>query len=786
MLDEYDDNNMKDTTYRVYLDKYGYLIGIEIIENADNYVFLTGIDTSAYNLGNKRAEANVIFTDGTSATVTIDLEDSKACKQEGGYNPGDKTDSDEPFEPFTQASLWNTWCTYAVDSNNVYTLTEVANTNAQLKHNDGGNAWENGSKRTVDKVGQGHTTSIPFTIDTKRTGLDGINTPGYQTVYGNDDSVYIVASLKRIDDAKGLTRGVPTDGTTGTKAVIINGVDSVTTGVRNVDMKTYTITDIATIDSKAYEINTTAPLVANSPDNTSYGAYTLFNDKGFIIATVVVGEDNGTTSNYAYIYGDWNTDKGGIIKESYDSATKQYTWEAQAIVNGEDVVLTEVTTSLSKLKSVLPNHWYEIKYKADGSVKDVTPIVADDNATVKPPHGDVNGSLANNKDYVFCTDPDHFAGRAVSDPTISATNAYPKFVGRIDMVKNANIDNNGKLVLFTNLTGNTGGYVLKAVGNTLQVNTDTRNPGRDEGFSVAATAKIWLFQDVYATINGWKRMDSKQYCGEGQTGLTTAINYLKFKEKYEITNNKWGFVLFVVTEGEEVTNHFKLVKFDAATGKWVAAYVVGGQVQWKNTYVFTDKTSTQYTVNYNFTAPDLVLVDVKGAVVIKDKDSFDKAVSLGYSRVLAGGTTYAAWGEDDGHAAIAGKTKVNISTNPTLPWLHIMCVAGEDDAIGGFKVEIKANGTTVATKGGASGQLKDVWSFEDATSTHTAHYAMTPDSSDNTQFVTAQAAGTTVTYTIVITPVFVAAADPLELVFADYAAQTFTVEYTAPAAAPVE
>ena len=36
--------NLKDTTYNIYLDTYGNLIGLEEVDAVDNYVFMTGAD----------------------------------------------------------------------------------------------------------------------------------------------------------------------------------------------------------------------------------------------------------------------------------------------------------------------------------------------------------------------------------------------------------------------------------------------------------------------------------------------------------------------------------------------------------------------------------------------------------------------------------------------------------------------------------------------------------------------------------------------------------------------
>ena len=91
-LDEYtgeDGNavvNLKDTTYNVYLDQYGYAIGVEEIDPADNYLFITGIDLNGSNLGNRTAEANAIFLDGTMDTIEINMTRSTLDTDGGNVN----------------------------------------------------------------------------------------------------------------------------------------------------------------------------------------------------------------------------------------------------------------------------------------------------------------------------------------------------------------------------------------------------------------------------------------------------------------------------------------------------------------------------------------------------------------------------------------------------------------------------------------------------------------------------------------------------------------------------
>lgn len=97
----------------------------------------------------------------------------------------------------------------------------------------------------------------------------------------------------------------------------------------------------------------------------SNGVYTLFDDDGYVIAAVVVGEDAGTTTNLVYAH------TGNLESESYDKTTEEYTWVRKVISDGKEIEITEVGDSLSELKSMSQYNWYEVKYLADGTVKSV-------------------------------------------------------------------------------------------------------------------------------------------------------------------------------------------------------------------------------------------------------------------------------------------------------------------------------------------------------------------------------------------------------------------------------
>ena len=60
-------------TYNVYLDQYGYVIGVELYEGTLNYVFITGYDLNSSNISVKTADAAGIFLDGNMQKITVDV-----------------------------------------------------------------------------------------------------------------------------------------------------------------------------------------------------------------------------------------------------------------------------------------------------------------------------------------------------------------------------------------------------------------------------------------------------------------------------------------------------------------------------------------------------------------------------------------------------------------------------------------------------------------------------------------------------------------------------------------
>ena len=315
--------NLKDTTYNVYLDTYGNLIGLEEVDAVDNYVFITGADTNNSNLATKTTDANALFLDGTSKVIEVS-----------------KTKGDG-FDNTTISPVINKWFTYTVDKNGVYTLKNIKSNDFNSK---------------TDKVGQSSQTAVTE-IDKKHVSLDGNGTApnNFTKVYGNADSIYLTASLKKV--TKTSNTPSQTD-----NYVVISGVDNVTTGIKNASIKTWDATQAKKdVDSKWNETGKNWPGV-------SHGVYTLFKDNGYVIAAVVVGDDAASTKNLVFSH------KKDVELESYDKTEDEWTWTRKVVnAKGEEIVLTEKSDSLSELNKMVKGLWYQVKYDAKGNVISVEP-----------------------------------------------------------------------------------------------------------------------------------------------------------------------------------------------------------------------------------------------------------------------------------------------------------------------------------------------------------------------------------------------------------------------------
>ena len=315
VLKDYTNSNLKDKTYNVYLDKYGYAIGVEEVDAADNYLFMTGINTGTDYLATANFDANVIFTDGTSDVVKVKSNADVRAAIDAAKQNGN-----------TQARV-NTWFKFTKGTNDVYTLTAIP---AELS----GDATLAQNRTTKAQVSE---------INDRHISLYGGNDDG--KVYGNEETVYLLADLDVVTVDK-VNYGV------------IAGADEAIVGVDN--------TNIEVMDTNDVSKELSDKTVTVSSSNAVGGTYALYNSDGIVIAAVVVGENAGVSSNVAYVISSKASD------ESYENGV--WTWTRDVVINGEIVTLTETS---DEDKSILADEmdqytWYTVKYDADGNVKKAT------------------------------------------------------------------------------------------------------------------------------------------------------------------------------------------------------------------------------------------------------------------------------------------------------------------------------------------------------------------------------------------------------------------------------
>ncbi|MCI9295226.1 MAG: hypothetical protein HFF48_08370, partial [Lawsonibacter sp.] len=298
------------------------------------------------NLKNQTAEANLIFMDGTRETAKVDMDKSKGApvvvKDGNGKTSYDTGRGllDNRVEKDGDFALLNTWCTYTVNANGVYTLTEVAGAIDDGKGTDAG---------TKIKTAQYHNDVNGAKINTKNTSLAGAAAgSSYAKVYGNDNSVYLTAKLDY----------VRFDGTD--YAAVISSADNVVT---NIDKADITTEDSATVLKKDKFVKVDAKVAAG-------GVYTLYNDKGYVIAAMVVGKDSGATSNLVYVHTD------DVERERYNPKTGRattdgdWTWVRKVIFEGEEVELTETGDNLQYISATAmeKGRWYKVTFNANNEV----------------------------------------------------------------------------------------------------------------------------------------------------------------------------------------------------------------------------------------------------------------------------------------------------------------------------------------------------------------------------------------------------------------------------------
>ena len=329
VLDEYTGGkvNLKEKSYNLYLDQYGYLIGVDLVTAADNYVFITGIDADQSNLAASNRKANAIFLDGKMEPIVFNVTKSSAG--------------------LTANALMNSWCTYTVDKDGIYSLTLVA----------GAIDTDKGVK-----VAQKQDTNT-LNIDQKHVSLEGAASGNsYYKVYGNNDSVYLTVEVKTINSNDNG------------HVAIINKVSSVTTGVKNASLEVLndnnptnpTVTEQAAKDAGDKNAKITA--AGDKATAAAWGTYVLYKSNGYVIAAVSVADDSASSKNLVYVT------SSSVDQESYNSDTDEWTWIREVAIGGEKSEIKEVSDKLTHLGNGASDgdmqqyNWYEVKYNAKGEV----------------------------------------------------------------------------------------------------------------------------------------------------------------------------------------------------------------------------------------------------------------------------------------------------------------------------------------------------------------------------------------------------------------------------------
>ena len=276
VLNLYDNSLLTDNTYNVYLDPYGNAIGVDLYEGTMNYVFITGYDRSGSNIAINTADASAIFMDGTMDVIKVNVTATDKNMEDRDHKGNVDPDYDAKYDFWGQSGTGkydeNRWYTYTV-SNDVYTLRPVKDNEMLISD----------------------YAALPETINCSNVWVeDDIATIGTdRRGYGNDDSVYITVEPGDVDESKPAGAD---------KA--ITDVTGVYTGVQNVDIE---ITE-----------KTNGNLVGD--------IYTVIDDDQYIVASIVLGEAQGSVENYAYIL------EAPTSEEKLSDGT--YVWEFDVIMGG--------------------------------------------------------------------------------------------------------------------------------------------------------------------------------------------------------------------------------------------------------------------------------------------------------------------------------------------------------------------------------------------------------------------------------------------------------------------
>ena len=194
VLDKYNADLLTDATYNVYVDQYGYFIGVDLYSGTSNYVFITGYDLNSSNLTVTTAKAAGIFLDGTMEEITVNVKDTNKNIEKAAHGYFTEWEPNDDNGKFDE----NRWYTYTKTEAGVYTLKPA-------------------TRMTMTQYNTG------VVIDTANVDVvDSWLTQ--ERVYGEDDTVFLTVDEDAVDTTNGLKYA-------------ITDVTGVYTGVQSVDLE---------------------------------------------------------------------------------------------------------------------------------------------------------------------------------------------------------------------------------------------------------------------------------------------------------------------------------------------------------------------------------------------------------------------------------------------------------------------------------------------------------------------------------------------------------------------
>ncbi|MCI9587868.1 MAG: S-layer homology domain-containing protein, partial [Oscillospiraceae bacterium] len=307
-LGEYTNDLLKNHTYSLYFDQYGYLAGVVEFSGAKNYLFLAAYDGTGSHMGIKTFPGAAVFLDGTMEEIQIDVtETNKNLTKDGsgdadgnggaGSNANVIDINNYPLldDGDNQYNRWFTYTTTTKNNNTIYTLKPAVEWDGTKVVN----FWaEQTAIATEGKINSG---SVRVVANNPKNAGSGATAAVNKRAYGNDDSVYLTMEIGKVSDNQNSAAAM----------IGLTKVIGTYTGVQDVDLKVSDTTD-------------------NTLENTP-GIIAVFDEDLYIIGAVVVGDDNSSSNSYIYVL---SGAKNEWIEGDYTY------WEMDAVVDGEIKTVT--------------------------------------------------------------------------------------------------------------------------------------------------------------------------------------------------------------------------------------------------------------------------------------------------------------------------------------------------------------------------------------------------------------------------------------------------------------